>query len=146
MLSWVMGAFTLKPYQRGHRMDWSGGYGLGSSASFLVYPRLSQIIAVFDKELCCSSDLTDLSRYTFDSRRMGDHPETELCRITPQGGKSCIKVSPALISRYDSAAVRSEADGNNSYSSKVQLCSRACNRSVSQSFLLLNLKRFINLY
>ncbi|WWD15620.1 hypothetical protein CI109_100042 [Kwoniella shandongensis] len=33
------------------------------------------------------------ARYVFDSRRNGDKAETELCRVTPQGGMSCIKVA-----------------------------------------------------
>ncbi|OCF55907.1 hypothetical protein L486_06663 [Kwoniella mangroviensis CBS 10435] len=33
------------------------------------------------------------ARYTFDSRRNADAADAELCRITPQGGKSCIKAS-----------------------------------------------------
>lgn len=32
------------------------------------------------------------ARYTFDSRANRDAPDAELCRVTPQGGRSCIKV------------------------------------------------------
>lgn len=31
-------------------------------------------------------------RYTFDSRLNRDEPDCQLCRIDPQGGKSCVKV------------------------------------------------------
>ncbi|KAK1924985.1 hypothetical protein DB88DRAFT_487530 [Papiliotrema laurentii] len=33
------------------------------------------------------------ARYTFDSRANRDAPDAELCRITPQGGRSCIKLA-----------------------------------------------------
>jgi hypothetical protein len=33
-----------------------------------------------------------LSSYTFDSRANRESPDAELCRYTPDGGKSCIKV------------------------------------------------------
>nr|XP_018263581.1 uncharacterized protein I303_03450 [Kwoniella dejecticola CBS 10117]OBR85739.1 hypothetical protein I303_03450 [Kwoniella dejecticola CBS 10117] len=42
------------------------------------------------------------ARYTFDSRRNADAADAELCRYTPEGGRSCIK--------------------------QVHHCSRACNR------------------
>jgi hypothetical protein len=44
----------------------------------------------------CRWGYTDLSRYTFDSRANRDDPDTELCRVNPDGGKSCIKVSLIL--------------------------------------------------
>ncbi|WWD01125.1 hypothetical protein V866_008064 [Kwoniella sp. B9012] len=42
------------------------------------------------------------ARYTFDSRRNADAADAELCRITPQGGKSCIKLALASASLFKS--------------------------------------------
>ncbi|WVR05430.1 hypothetical protein IAU60_002445 [Kwoniella sp. DSM 27419] len=42
------------------------------------------------------------ARYTFDSRRNADAEDTELCRITPQGGKSCIKLAIASAALFKS--------------------------------------------
>ncbi|WVF71959.1 hypothetical protein IAT40_006769 [Kwoniella sp. CBS 6097] len=43
------------------------------------------------------------ARYVFDSRRNSDEsPDTELCRVTPQGGKSCIKLAIASAALFKS--------------------------------------------
>ncbi|KAI9637955.1 uncharacterized protein MKK02DRAFT_42336 [Dioszegia hungarica] len=42
------------------------------------------------------------AKYVFDSRRGGENPEAELCRVTPQGGKSCIKVFMQSTSLFKS--------------------------------------------
>ncbi|ALO60415.1 hypothetical protein CNB04245 [Cryptococcus deneoformans JEC21] len=33
------------------------------------------------------------AKYFFDSRRNEDQADTELCRLTPNGGRSCVKVA-----------------------------------------------------
>lgn len=36
-------------------------------------------------------------RYIFDSKRTsGENPDVELCRVTPDGGRSCVKVCLGL--------------------------------------------------
>ncbi|WWC69206.1 uncharacterized protein I206_103143 [Kwoniella pini CBS 10737] len=42
------------------------------------------------------------ARYTFDSRRNADAIDAELCRVTPQGGRSCIKLALASASLFKS--------------------------------------------
>lgn len=40
-------------------------------------------------------DMLDCCRYTFDSRANRENPDAELCRMTPDGGRSCVKVGPS---------------------------------------------------
>ncbi|WRT67386.1 uncharacterized protein IL334_004357 [Kwoniella shivajii] len=42
------------------------------------------------------------ARYFFDSRRNGDAADTELCRTTPEGGRSCIKLAIASAGLFKS--------------------------------------------
>ncbi|WVQ78575.1 hypothetical protein IAT38_000661 [Cryptococcus sp. DSM 104549] len=58
-------------------------------------PELHRTVADFVHE-------SPSARYVFDSRRNGDQEDTELCRIRPDGGVSCIKVALASAALFKS--------------------------------------------